>query len=276
MPLGSESPRASPRLCQCIRDVRLLVLLCLAVLGAQPVSASNPNAMFERAEEAVRQARQRVPTCVATSEGAALKIRYRGEMDRRLLECVARYIEAPRVTLEVTAVKAGDVGFSIAAAQLLHERGWSLHVVGLCAADCANYLVPAAQTVSVAAYSAIVLGTAPTQRGLPAAIERTRTRLLSQLKGPSRELERTIERSVEKLRLQVEMQQALNIHDGWYTGSESQALVVATSGMLHSCTKAKAGAEFWYPTTAHDWRALSMLHPKIRPTRGRPGPVTCD
>ncbi len=136
---------------------RGLAITCLLVAGATAVSASaaGPEPM-ERSRSAIEAIRSGRPEC---DLGADQVVRYIGPTDDSLLACLSEYARDGRSLLISSG--GGDGRKAIEAGALLARLGWSLRVVGMCASSCGNYLVPAATSVAVEPYSAILLHGGP-------------------------------------------------------------------------------------------------------------------
>lgn len=110
----------------------------------------------ERSEVAIRAVGSGTIEC--RPDGAAT-VRYIGPTDDSLLQCLADH-PSPGLTLLVSS-GGGDALKAIQAADAVAARGWNIRVRGMCASSCGNYLVPAANSVTVEPFSAILLHGGP-------------------------------------------------------------------------------------------------------------------
>lgn len=118
-------------------------------------SVSDQEAL-ERSEVAIRAVGSGTIEC--RSDGAST-VRYIGPTDDSLLRCLSGH-PSPGFTLLISS-GGGDALKAIEAADAVAERGWNIRVRGICASSCGNYLVPAATSVTVEPFSAILLHGGP-------------------------------------------------------------------------------------------------------------------
>lgn len=91
--------------------------------------------------------------------GDDLAVHYTGPTDDNLLACISEFSVDGRSL--VVSSGGGDALKAIEAGNALARLGWGIRVVGMCASSCGNYLVPAATSISVEPYSAILLHGGP-------------------------------------------------------------------------------------------------------------------
>jgi len=139
-----------------------LIAWIVGVLACSLAAPARSDALAD-AREAVRQI-DRATICRLDPKTGDL--RYVGATDDRALACFRRHGAATRL---VVTSPGGDVLKAIEASALIAEADWQVVVVGLCASSCANYWVPAAESVEVRPYSAILLHGAPTNAWLSAS-----------------------------------------------------------------------------------------------------------
>lgn len=256
-----------------IRFLIILSILIVTAEGAESAEPSQRDQSISKVEDAMRTMIANLPKCETTREPGGTVLRFIGKPDQRLLECVARYLSENSVTVEITSMGEGSAALAIASAQLIWLKGWKVHVVGICAGNCSNFIVPAAKTVVVSRYSVIVREGEVSSTTLQAAIERSRSRVNSQARGSPEDINRTLNRSINGLLLEVEAQRRFGVKPCYNSypaisdsrnheaGQRQKRLAwLADERTIRSLTSASVTGKYWQPTSLNDWQALARIY----------------
>lgn len=150
---------------------------------------------------------------------------YVGETDVEFFECLLQNQEIDR--LHITS-HGGDVTFAIAGAQEIHRRKINVTIYGFCSSSCANYVIPAAASVTVRYPTLIMLHGAPP--GDEAALRQSISREFEKFSLPDEEKPALIEAQVHKLtavrRLHDAFTRQFDIGPLWYALPKAPAEVV--------------------------------------------------
>lgn len=133
-----------------------LAALGLAVMPTPGATSPLHENDLERSREAIQRVASGAIECSADAEGA---VRYIGPTDDDLLACLSEYGREGRSL--IISSGGGDALKALEAADMLVRFELRLEIRGICASSCGNYLVPAASSVSVEPYSAILLHGGP-------------------------------------------------------------------------------------------------------------------
>lgn len=138
--------------------LKFLLLLSLvggcASSGATNLSTPESSISVESNLELLAAARERGPVC----KRAGRDLIYVGETDVELFECLLNNQEIDR--LHITS-HGGGVEFAIASAQEIFRRRIDVTIFGFCSSACANYVIPAAASVTLRYPTLILLHGAP-------------------------------------------------------------------------------------------------------------------
>ncbi len=124
--------------------------------GSAVVRSVSDQEALERSQVAIRAVGDGTIECRLSGDSTVL---YVGPTDDSLLHCLAEH-RSPGLTLLISS-GGGDAVKAIEAANSIAERGWAIRVRGICASSCGNWLIPAASSVTVEPFSAILLHGGP-------------------------------------------------------------------------------------------------------------------
>lgn len=244
-----------------------LIVAELEPASAQESRAEDPRLTSRNAVQIARGLQPGDSLCETQRDG----VRYIGGAGDPLLACIGSHSDAKR--LVITSV-GGPVSSALRAAQAIHQAQLDLTVLGLCYSSCANYLVPAAGSVSVAPYSAIILHGGPSDD-----IDELRVQLSEALRAagaPEAAMERLIEEQLaQALALRREHDEFVSRHvvgRRWYEPAtlvkietdhadspSSLAGVAVSEQIFRHCVPNTLIRRYWFPTNASMARDLEDI-----------------
>lgn len=243
----------------------LAVLLAAAVAPQAPASWPDEDDGFDRARAAL-ETLQATPTGSPVCERSGAQLRYVGPSGASLAACIEAH---PGVGRLVVTSMGGSVRAALASARRVDAAELDVEVVGVCFSSCANYIVPAARTVAVAPFSAIVLHGGPA--GDAETLRASLREALSRAGAPEPALERHVEIEVAKaLELRAEHDQFAARHSvsqEWYdltafanrrAANGRGAVIAASADWLALCAPELEIADFWFPRDRATARALEQ------------------
>lgn len=240
------------------------------VEGGAVARAVSDQEAVERSQIAIRAVGSGTAEC--RHEGDST-VRYVGPTDDSLLQCLEEN-SSPGLTLLISS-GGGDALKAIEAANAVAERGWSIKVRGICASSCGNYLVPAASSVAVEPFSAILLHGGPENSDayIQAVQDQAEARQRADYPEVSDEaiLEgRRIMRSVmlRLLEAHEEFVEARHVRPEWYQLDEferpdgglspSDFAVIDPSYLAQQAPRVEH-AGFWFPRSLEDKSKLATM-----------------
>lgn len=230
-------------------------------------------------------------TCSGGQSGDKFRIRYRGRVDEAFLECLGRFIRVQYATLDLSA-DGGAVDLGIAAAHIIKLKQWDVRVIGVCADACANYLVPAARSVSIAEFSLVLLRDAPSEKSARAFEASVREGIRKAVTLPANEIEKIAHENIARNRLSLaahkNFARVLGVGRYWYkaspafargqasVGGNPGAAIPADRAMIEACTSATVARDAWFPKSGADWARVTRRSSSRLLRRPTNGPYACD
>ncbi len=163
---------------------------------------------------------------------------------------------------------------TIQSAAIVETMQLDIEVLGVCFSSCANYVVPAARSVSVAPFSAIVLHGGPDRD--PLALRRQLRAALEQAGAPTSAqddlVEREVARAFELRALHDRFSIRNGLSQGWFdlpvstermedagAGVQLAAVTASSPAFLAACRPNVEIVRFWYPADREAARSLEAM-----------------
>lgn len=251
-----------------VKPLNLIQTLCAAIVPA--CTSIGPDASLLRAQSAFERlglVGELGPLCEQRGD----LLRYAGPSGAPLAECLERHDGV--ASLQITS-RGGPVRGTLQSAAIVETMQLDIEVVGVCFSSCANYVVPAARSVSVAPFSAIVLHGGPDRD--PLALRRQLRAALEQAGAPASAqddlVEREVARALELRALHDRFSIRNGLSQGWFdlpvsteriadAGARVQlaAVTAASPAFLTACRPNVEIARFWYPADRKAARSLEAM-----------------
>lgn len=227
-------------------------------------------------------------TCESRMVGGKIVVRYIGSTDEPLLKCALQYASLETAKWIITS-GGGVSDFAIPVAYLFAARNWEIVVIGHCTSSCANYLVPAAKSVSVEKYSVLLLHGSPHTYEEVINPDAANTVCQEVAKWHPNETPQQIEVRCRDARdalrstiaIHDDFAHAMQIGNAWFdfdprTGSlelfhngAENGYVMADRELYESCVAGPSDDAYWQPVTEADWNAIGRLIPSKKLYRRR-------
>lgn len=213
--------------------------------------------------------------CENNTLGNKTEIRYIGETDQNLINCLVKYQKNKRIILKITS-PGGNTETAISAAEIIEKHKWSVEIIGFCLSSCGNYIIPAAHKLIVKPYSIIALhgSNPPSTPQLRDTFQKVRIES-GEINDDKlqKELDDDMLRNDIIFQKQNDAALRLGIKKYWLNPDPAIMAIATKSGinsgmwyidkeMYSSCIGKNAGSYFWQPKNETEWLKLKSLFDK--------------
>ena len=213
--------------------------------------------------------------CKDSTLGNKTEIRYIGETNQKLIDCLSKYKKNIRVILKITS-PGGNTETAISAAEIIEKHKWSVEVIGFCLSSCGNYIIPAAHKLIVKPYSIIALhgSNPPSSQQLRDAFKKVRIEAGAIDNDElTKELDNDIKRNDTIFQHQNDAALRLGVKKYWLNPDPAIIAIAEKSlnkggmwyidrEMYSSCIGKIKQNNFWQPKNEHEWIKLKSLFDK--------------